>query len=84
MGSCEGRLAATLAGLRYETDRGSDAFALPLDGIESIQVDYLKKNLRVKARGGRTWNFTTKAPSADPLLVFEREVTTALGKIAAH
>lgn len=82
VGSCEGRLTATLAGLRFDTAHAGDAFVLPLDGMESFQVDYPKKNLRVKARGGRTWNFTTKAPTADPLYVFEREVTAALAKLA--
>jgi hypothetical protein len=78
VGSCEGRLSATLAGLRYDTAHADDVFAIPLDGLESFGLDYPKKNLRVKARGGRTWNFTTKAPSADPLYAFEHEVTAAL------
>jgi hypothetical protein len=37
-------------------------------------VDYLKKNLRIKKRGGKQYNFTTKAENADPLFVFHRNV----------
>jgi hypothetical protein len=83
MGSCEGRLTATPAGLRYETGHASDGFSFALDAVEALDVDYLKKTLRVKQRGGRTWNFTTKAPSADPLLVFERAVNDARRKLSA-
>jgi hypothetical protein len=83
MGSCEGRLSATPAGLRYDTANAGDAFTAPLDGLETFEVDYLKKTLRVKPRGGRTWNFTTKAETADPLLVFERAVSERRRKLAA-
>jgi len=82
IGSCEGRLTATPAGLRYDTVHAGDAFALPLDGLESFQLDFPRKNLRVKAHGGRTWNFTTRSPSADPLYAFEHEVTAALARLA--
>ena len=54
---------------------------LPLDRLESFQLDYPKKNLHLKARGGRTWNFTTKAPTADSLYAFERQVTAALVRL---
>ena len=37
-------------------------------------MDYLKKNLQLKRRGGKTWNFTTKAENADPLFVFHKSV----------
>ena len=38
-------------------------------------MDYLKKNLRVKQQGGKTWNFTSD--SADALLVFQKAVEAA-------
>ncbi len=38
-------------------------------------MDYLSRNLRVKQRGGKTWNFT--AESADALLVFQKAVEKA-------
>jgi hypothetical protein len=46
-------------------------------------VDYLQKNLRVKERGGKTWNFTNKEQNADPLFVFHRDVEAARKKLAA-
>ncbi len=73
MGSCQGRLRATPAGLRYETPR-QDAFSAPFSGLDRFEVDYLKKTLRVTLRGGRTYNFTG---NADALLTFHREVEAA-------
>ena len=75
MGSCNGRLEATTAGLRYETDHKKDAFSAPFSQLEPLEVDYLEKNLRVKARGGRKYNFT--AENADDLLVFQKAVEAA-------
>jgi hypothetical protein len=83
LGSCDGRLVATTAGLRYETPHAEDAFTSTLDRVELLEVDYLKKVLKVKVRGGRTFNFTTKQASADPLLVFQRTVDEARKKMAA-
>jgi hypothetical protein len=75
VGSCPGRLTATPAGLRYAPQDGKDALDVPLSSLEPLQVDYLKKNLRVKVRGGKTWNFT--GDSADELLTFQKEVEGA-------
>jgi hypothetical protein len=75
VGSCHGRLVATVAGLRYESEKAGDSFAAPFSSLEPLQVDYLNRNLRVKQRGGKTWNFT--ADSADALLVFQRAVESA-------
>lgn len=77
MGSCDGTLIASPTGLRYQTTHDKDGFTLPFAQIETFTVDYLAKQLRVKQRGGRTWNFTTKDDNADPLLVFHREVEAA-------
>jgi hypothetical protein len=74
MGSCEGRLLADPKGIRYETANKNDAFTLSFGEIETFDVDYLNKNLRIKKRGGKQYNFTTKAPNADPLFVFHRNV----------
>jgi hypothetical protein len=79
MGSCEGRLVATVDGIRYDTDHDKDAFTVPFTTLEPLDVDYLKKNLRVKIRGGRKYNFT--AASADDLLVFQRAVEAARGRL---
>jgi hypothetical protein len=74
IGSCEGRLLADPKGVRYDTANKNDAFSIGFAEIEQFEIDYLKKNLRLKQRGGKTWNFTTKAESADPLFVFHRNV----------
>ena len=74
-GSCRGTLLATTAGLRYDTPDAGDAFKSPFTSLEPLQVDYLKKNLRVKLRGGKTYNFT--ADSADELLTFQKAVEAA-------
>ena len=66
---------ATVAGLRYEADKAGDSFQVPFSSLEPLQVDYLNRNLRVKQRGGKTWNFT--ADSADALLVFQKAVEKA-------
>lgn len=74
MGSCEGRLLADPQGIRYVTTHKDDAFSLRFAEIETFAVDYLNKNLRIKRRGGKTWNFTTRTENADPLFVFHRNV----------
>lgn len=82
MGSCEGQLTATLDGLRYDTANKGDAFALPYAQVETFVIDYLEKNLRVKQKGGKTWNFTDKNDNADTLFVFHRDVEAARKKLA--
>jgi PEGA domain len=82
MGACEGQLAATLDGLRYDTQNKGDAFALSYAQVESFVVDYLQKNLKVKQKGGKTWNFTDKNDNADALFVFHRNVEAARKKLA--
>ena len=71
----------TLDGLRYATSNKGDAFTLSFGQIETFSVDYLDKNLRVKQRGGKTWNFTNQ--DADVLFVFHRDVEAARKKLAA-
>ncbi|MGH9349355.1 MAG: PEGA domain-containing protein, partial [Vicinamibacterales bacterium] len=80
MGSCQGMLAATLKGMTYDTANKSDAFTLPFADLDEFEVDYLKKNLRVRRRAGKTWNFTND--SADVLFVFHRDVNKARGRLA--
>jgi hypothetical protein len=82
MGSCEGTLLADPQGVRYDTPNKDDAFALRFSEIETFEVDYLKKNLRIKKRGGKQYNFTTKADSADPLFVFHRDVDKVRRQVA--
>jgi hypothetical protein len=75
VGSCRGRLVATNAGLRYEAGKTGDSFQAPFPSLEPLQVDYLNRSLRVKQKGGKTWNFT--ADSADALLAFQKAVEKA-------
>lgn len=82
MGSCNGMLVATIDGLQYETTNKGDAFTITYAQAEQFAVDYLKKNLQVKQKGGKTWNFTDKNDNADALFVFHREVEAARKKLA--
>ena len=79
VGSCRGRLVATTEGLRYETDHKKDGFTAAFPTLEPLEVDYLDKNLRVKVRGGRKYNFTAEDP--DDLLVFQQAVEAARARL---
>ena len=80
-GSCEGRLIATREGVRYETTH-KDGFFAPFASLERFEVDYAKKNLQVKVRGGRKYNFTDKSGNADALFVFHQKVDAAMKRLA--
>ena len=80
MGSCQGTLAATTRGITYDTTNKGDAFSIPLAELDEFEVDYLKKNLRIKRREGKTWNFTND--NADALFVFHRDVAKARDRLA--
>ena len=73
-GSCEGTLVATPEGFDYQTDH-KDAFRLSFGETERFEIDYLQNNLRLKVRGGRTYNFESPAEDVDALFVFHRDVT---------
>ena len=77
MGSCQGRLLATPQGLRYETTDKEDAFTASMADLETFQIDYLEKNLKVKLRKGKQFNFTDPDGNADRLFVFHRDVEKA-------
>jgi len=77
MGSCNGRLVATPLGMRYETSDHSDSFDVALGDFETLEVDYLKKNLKLKIKKGRTFDFTDPEGNADHLFVFHRDVVKA-------
>ena len=82
MGSCQGRLVATADGIRYETADKDDAFSASLNDLEAFQVDYQDKNLRVKLRKGKQFNFTDPDGNADRLFVFHRDVEKARERLA--
>ena len=77
-GSCQGMLIATPEGIRYDTTDRNDAFAVPFSRLETFEVDYLKNNLEIKVRGGRTYNFTEQKGGPDTLFVFHRDVQKAI------
>ncbi len=81
-GDCEGELVASTAGITYLTD-DDDAFDVAFDALEEFAVDYLDHNLRIKVRGGRTYNFTDHQANADALFVFHREVEEARERLAS-
>ena len=81
VGSCRGKLIATPSGIRFDSSNKGDAFATPLLTLETFQVDYLEKNLRVKLPKGRQFNFTDPDGNADRLFVFHRDVEKARGRI---
>jgi hypothetical protein len=82
MGSCTGTLSATPAGLRYETADKDDSFSAAFADVETFQVDYAEKNLRVKLRKGKQYNFTDPDGNADRLFVFHRDVDKARQRLA--
>jgi len=77
IGSCRGTLIASPQGLRYDTTNKGDAFTVPLANLDTFMVDYLDKNLKVKIKGGKQYNFTDPEGNADPLFVFQRDVDKA-------
>jgi hypothetical protein len=81
LGSCKGQLVATPQGLRYETTDKDDAFAVPLLELETFQVDYLNRNLRIQLRKGKRYDFTDPEGNADRLFVFHRDVERARERI---
>jgi len=81
IGSCSGRLTASPQGLRYQASNPNDSFQATMQQLEVFEVEYLKKNLRIKLRGGRTYNFTDPHGDADRLFVFHRDVQKAREKL---
>ena len=77
MGSCRGRLIATPVGLRYDSSDKDDVFTAALVDLETFQVDYLSKNLKVQPRRGKRYDFTDPDGNADRLFVFHRDVDRA-------
>jgi len=82
VGSCQGRLVAAADGIRYETADKDDAFTASLNDLEAFQVDYQDKNLRIKLRKGKQFNFTDPDGNADRLFVFHRDVEKARERLA--
>jgi hypothetical protein len=81
-GDCRGILRATLQGIRYETDH-KDAFLTPFAGLERFEVDYIEKNLNLKIKGGKNYNFTAQSGNPDELFVFHQRTQDTIQKLRA-
>jgi hypothetical protein len=81
-GACEGKLIATVDGLRYDTTNENDGFSVALENIAAFEVDYLDTNLSVQPRDGRRYNFTDPNDDADRLFVFHRTVDEVRARLA--
>jgi hypothetical protein len=83
MGSCKGQLSASPQTVRYDATDGKDSFSVALTDVEALDVDYLAKNLRLKTKQGKSYNFTDPEGNADRLFVFQRDVEKARKRILA-
>jgi hypothetical protein len=81
MGSCKGRLVATPQGMRYDSSDKDDAFRAGLLDLDTFEVDYLNKNLRIKLKSGKSYDFTDPDGNADRLFVFHRDVDKARDRL---
>jgi PEGA domain len=82
IGSCRGQLVATPQGIRYDTADSDDQFTTALLDLDTFQVDYIAKNLRLKLKRGKQFNFTDPEGNADRLFVFHRDVDKACERLA--
>jgi len=82
LGSCQGQLVATPDGLRYEPTEGDHAFSVSLAELDLFQIDYQDRNLRLRTRDGRQYDFTDPDGNADRLFVFHRDVDKARQRLA--
>jgi len=83
IGSCTGTLRATPQGLTYDTTNKDDGFTVALPDLETFAVDYIAKNLRVKIKKGKSFNFTDPDGKADRLQLFFDVVDKARQRIIA-
>ena len=71
IGSCSGRLVATPRGMRYETTDKDDAFQTELLALDTFEVDYLEKNLRIRLKQGKRYDFTDPEGNAFGIMQFD-------------
>ena len=83
IGSCKGQLIATAQGLRYETANKDDAFNVALLDVDQFEFNYMEKNLRIRLKKGKLYNFTDPEGKADRLFVLHRDVERAREKLKA-
>jgi hypothetical protein len=83
VGSCSGTLRATPQRLTYETTHAGDAFAVALTNLDVFEIDYVQKNLKVKLKDGKTYNFTDSEGNADRLYLFQQAVEKVRQRLLA-
>lgn len=84
MGSCRGRLVASPDGVRYEAADGKDSFTVSFADIQSFELNYLEKNVRLRTRPGRTFNFTESAGNLDKMAYFQQDVEKVRKRLASR
>lgn len=50
--------------------------------MDEFQIDYLEKNLRIRVKRGKRYDFTDPEGNADRLFVFHRDVSQARERLA--
>lgn len=81
-GSCRGTLLATPQQIRYETTDKNDAFAVALTDLETFEADYIAKNLKLKIRKGKTYNFADAGDNVERLYTFQKTVDKVRQKVS--
>ena len=76
-GDCQGILRAVPGTLTYATEHKEDGFRLAFAEVEALDLDADKKNLRIRRKGGKTWNFTTRGDAGAALSIFHKEAERA-------
>jgi hypothetical protein len=72
-GDCEGTLRVAQGTLTYATSHKDDGFRLAFADIDAFDLDAGKNTLRIRRRGGKTWNFTTRDDATAALAAFHRD-----------
>jgi len=81
-GSCRGTLIATPQQLRYDTTDKNDGFAVALTDLETFEADYIAKNLKLKIRKGKTYNFADADDNVERLYTFQKTVDKVRQKLS--
>jgi hypothetical protein len=81
-GSCRGMLIATPQQIRYETTDKNDAFSVALTDLETFEADYVAKNLKLKIKKGKTYNFADADDNVERLYTFQKTVDKVRQKLS--
>jgi hypothetical protein len=83
IGSGRGTLVASPQGIRFDGAEGGDSFTLSFADVETFEVEYLARSLRLKVQRGRTCNCADPDDDADRLFVFHRDVDKVRARVVA-